>query len=225
MSDNKAVPLSSGVEELLQRLREEGVAAGRAEAEKIVADAEARARWIAEQAEEEAARLLARTREEAAHLEKTGREALHTAARDTLLSLKSTLTQRFTGEVKRLVGKGLGKEELLQQLILAVVGQVRPEVDRAAQVEIQLPREAVTWEELSQDPEQLAEGTLARFVQAVAGDGLRDGVSFSVAGERGIRIYLKDQNIMIDLSDEAIADMLIAHLQPRFRALLEGIVR
>ena len=227
MSDTNTVKTSSGVEELLQRLRDEGVAAGRAEAERIVADAEARARWLVEQTEEETERLRKQARKEAEHLQKTGREALNTAARDTLLSLKTTLTQRFTGEVKRLVGEELTKEDLLEQLIMAVVGRVREQVDRAGEVEVELPRELVNWEELARNPEELAEGSLARFVRVVAADGLRRGVSFGVASDhhRGIRLYLKDQNIMIDLSDEALAAMLLQHLQPRFRALLEGIVK
>jgi len=32
-------------------------------------------------------------------------------------------------------------------------------------------------------------------------------------------------NITIDLTDEAIAALLLQHLQPRFRAVLEGIVK
>ena len=32
-------------------------------------------------------------------------------------------------------------------------------------------------------------------------------------------------NIKIDLTDEAIAALLLQHLQPRFRAVLEGIVK
>jgi len=203
------------------------VAAGRAEAERIVADAEARARWLVEQAEEEIERLRRHARSEATHVEKTGREALATAARDTLLSLKTTLTQRFTGEVKRLVGEELTKEDLLEQLIMAVVGKTREQVDRAAEVEVELSRELVSYEELTRHPEELAEGSLARFVRVVAADGLRQGVTFGVSEDhrKGMRLYLKDQNIMLDLSDEALSAMLLSHLQPRFRALLEGIVK
>ncbi|WP_286019002.1 hypothetical protein, partial [Candidatus Venteria ishoeyi] len=54
---NTTTQISSGVEELLQRLRDEGVANGRAQAERIVQDAEARAAWILEQAKDEAERM------------------------------------------------------------------------------------------------------------------------------------------------------------------------
>jgi V/A-type H+-transporting ATPase subunit E len=41
----------------------------------------------------------------------------------------------------------------------------------------------------------------------------------------GIRVVLTENDLEIDLSDHAIADMLLQHLQPRFRALMQGIIR
>lgn len=49
---------SSGVENLIQRLREQGVEAGQSNAEKIVLDAQKRATWIVEEAELEAKQLI-----------------------------------------------------------------------------------------------------------------------------------------------------------------------
>jgi V/A-type H+-transporting ATPase subunit E len=43
-------------------------------------------------------------------------------------------------------------------------------------------------------------------------------------GGRGIRVRLKDEELELDLSDRAIADLLLEHLQPRFRAVMEGQV-
>ena len=50
----KDVPLSSGVDALIAKLRDEGVTAGRAEAEAIVADAKAEAERILSKAKTEA---------------------------------------------------------------------------------------------------------------------------------------------------------------------------
>ena len=36
---------------------------------------------------------------------------------------------------------------------------------------------------------------------------------------------MKDEDIVLDLTDEAVAGLLLLHLQPRFRAILEGIVK
>ena len=33
-----------------------------------------------------------------------------------------------------------------------------------------------------------------------------------------------DEELQIDLTDQAIANLLLKHLQPRFRAVMEGLV-
>ena len=56
---------------------------------------------------------------------------------------------------------------------------------------------------------------------------LREGVSFSASEDvqAGIRVQVKDKDIILDLTEEAVAGLLLQHLQPRFRAILEGIVK
>ena len=224
---DSAVHISSGVEALIERLREEGVARGRAEAEKIVREAEARATWIVNQAEEEAEHIRKQAREESDHLKRAGDEALNVAARDALLSLKSQLTQRFTVEVRRLVGIETRKQEVLQQLILEVAGRVKEQAAAARDVEVLLPGDVVGFEELSRNPEELEKGILTHFVKLTGDELLREGVTLGVArdGRGGIRLRLKEEGVMLDLSDEAVAGVILEHLQPRFRALLEGIVK
>jgi V/A-type H+/Na+-transporting ATPase subunit E len=38
-------------------------------------------------------------------------------------------------------------------------------------------------------------------------------------------IRLEDNAMMIEFTDKAVATLLLKHLQPRFRALLQGIVK
>ena len=56
---NEALPASSGVDGLIAKLRDEGVSAGREEAEKIVADARAKANEIVETFREESSSAVA----------------------------------------------------------------------------------------------------------------------------------------------------------------------
>lgn len=219
--------VSSGVQELLRRLRDEGVAEGRVHAERIVQDADTRATWILQQAEDEAARMRSEAHEEAEHLKHAGQEALKVAMRDAVLHLKGALEQRFTHEVRRLVGDEMRKRELLDRMILAVVGQAREQVEAAEAVEILLPRTVVDLEELRRHPGDLENGVLSECVRCVSQSITREGVTFkaSESDEGGIHIRLSDEHLSIDLSDRAVADLLLKHLQPRFRALLEGVVR
>jgi V/A-type H+-transporting ATPase subunit E len=223
-------PASSGVEELIRRLREEGVAQGQAEAEKRVQDAQAQANRILKQAEDEAQALRQQARQEAETFNRAGQEALQVAFRDTVLSLKNWLLRRFSDDVERLVSAEMSDREFLQRLILEVAGQVRERhgLDQeAGAMDILIPEEAVEVEELRRHPEELRAGTLSHFVLARAGSLLREGVALEVTPETrpGIRIRLVDRDVEIDLTDASVAALLLQHLQPRFRAFLEGMVR
>jgi V/A-type H+/Na+-transporting ATPase subunit E len=114
-------------------------------------------------------------------------------------------------------------------MILAVAGRARGEanVDGAADVEILLPRAAVGLDDLRRNPEEMREGSLIHFVAASAASILREGVTFGRADDEhgGIRVALRDRGVTVDLTDRAVADVILIHLQPRFRALLEGVVK
>lgn len=217
-----------GVKALIERLRNEGVAAGRSEAERIVAEAEQRAATIVAQAEAKARQLVDGAQREADALKAAGENALEVAARDAVLKLRSQLSSRLSDEVRRLMGEATRDHALLQQMILEVAGRARRDynLDAQARLQIVLPEEVVGIEELRRRPEELKEGTLTHFVVGLAGEMLRAGVEFTSApGFGGIKLRLVDSEVEIDLTDRAIAGIILEHLQPRFRAVMEGIVR
>jgi len=219
---------ASGVEELIKRLRHDGVEAGREEAERIINDAESRANWLVNQATEQAEEIVTKARREADRFRSAAEEALQVAARDAVLQMKDQLAQQFSDEIARLVRHEMEHEVLLERLILEVAGRVRRDasLDDAERIEILLPAGARDLADLRDDPEELRHGELSRYVIDVAGNLLRDGVTLKPSEEvkEGIRIRLTDEQIEMDLSSDAIAAHLLEHLLPRFRALLEGMV-
>ncbi len=220
---------SSGVDALIAKLREQGVAAGRSEGDRIVAEAKAKAKQIVDKAQEEAKSHSEASRKEAASYQAAGEEAIKTAMRDTILDMKSYLMQRFSSDVKRLVAREIREEALLRQIILEVAGRARERVEGvdAEQLEVILPEKMVGLAELRQDPDELQKGKLTDFVLGLSNDILREGVTFSASDdiESGIRVHMVDKDVTLDLTDEAIASLLLQYLQPRFRAILEGIVK
>ncbi|WP_435100488.1 hypothetical protein [Arhodomonas sp. AD133] len=220
--------VSSGVEALIERLRDEGVEQGREQARRIVADAESRASWMIEQAERDARAIRERAQEQAQRLESSAHEAIKVAARDTVLEMQSTLTHRFRGHLRWLVEETLSQEAFLQRLILELAARARADtpLEQEASVEIVLPRDVVGLEELRRRPEELREGSLSHFVVAMAREVLREGVDFTVGEhEHGLRVRLTEHDMEIDITEYTVAELLLEHLQPRFRAMLEGIVR
>ena len=228
MAEQTDHPTSAGVEALLDRLQAEGVRTGEAAAVRLIADAETRARTIRETAEREADAMIEAARKEAANLERGGKEALRVAMRDTVLDLKQAIANRFKGDLARLVSKHLQDEELLRQLIVEVAGKTARDADleQAGEIEVLLPADVVGLDELRRDPTGLRDGKLGHFVLGSAAELLRDGVTLGRApdGMVGIQVRLEDQDIVLDLTDKAVAEVILQHLQPRFRALLEGVI-
>nr|WP_305907982.1 hypothetical protein [Methylomarinum sp. Ch1-1]MDP4520782.1 hypothetical protein [Methylomarinum sp. Ch1-1] len=116
---------SSGVEALIERLKNEGLAAGQKKAEAIVLDAQKRAEWIVEEAEEEARQLKEQARQDVESMQAAAQDALQLAARDALIKLRDSLLNGFSQEVGRVVGEQMQDRTFMEKLILELAGSVR----------------------------------------------------------------------------------------------------
>ena len=94
---------SSGVQDLIARIRDDGVQAGRQEAEQILADARRQAARMIEEARSEVEEMRQKARAEIENEETAALEALKLAARDTGLRLEAEVVSAFESCVKRLV--------------------------------------------------------------------------------------------------------------------------
>jgi len=232
MTDPKApesAEVSLSVQALIDRLREEGVADGQSQAGRIVKDAERKAHTILKGAEDQARTMVEAARKEASELKSAGHEALKIAARDAVLDLRAQMTDSFTKDVQRLVSQEMEDEGLLRQMILEAVGRARDDagLKGATNLDVLLPHDAIGLEDLRRDPEELQEGTLTKFVLMLAREMLKQGLTFGQSQDdaKGIRIVSRDDEVTLELTDKAVASVILDHLQPRFRALLEGIVK
>ncbi|WP_321275865.1 hypothetical protein [Thiomicrorhabdus indica] len=216
--------LSSGVQDLVDRLREKGIEEGQRRAEEISGNAKKEAHEIIHAAKQEAEQILNKARHEKEQLEKSGRDGMNLAARDAILELKETLSHQFSEQVHGLVSHHLRDEALLQRMILEIAGKARPS-ESSGEMELLLPEDVVGLKELRLHPENVQEGTLSHFVLSVSAELLREGVTIDTHDGDGIRIRLVEEDIEIDLSTQAITNLFLEHLLPRFRALLEGSIK
>ncbi len=229
MSEQNTEVTSSGVESLIERLREQGVSAGQERAENIVLDAQKRAEWIIEEAKLEAQQLIVEAKKQSDALRMSGEDALKLATRDALLKLRDTLLGSFSKEVKRVVGQKMEQDAFLERLILQIASKVREQLDLDSQenISIFLPNSPVGVDELKNNPEEMKVGTLTHYTASIAADMLRKGVSIQVSEDiaKGLSVRLEADDMVIDFTDEMISALLLEHLQPRFRTLLQGIVK
>lgn len=221
-------PVSSGIDALINRLKKEGADEGRAEAQKLIAEAEARASDILAKADATAKSRTDDAAQESDRLKRAGREALKVAMRDAVLELKDGLSGRFAQRVRGTIAKLSTDDDVVKRMILAVASRARDEVgvDNARELEVILPHAVIGLDELRLNPREMREGSLGQFALQSAADMLRAGVTFGRSSDDagGIRIVLKDSGVVVDLTDAAVADVILRHLQPRFRAMLEGVV-
>jgi V/A-type H+-transporting ATPase subunit E len=218
-----AHPRVSGVQELIDRLRREGVTQGRSEAEALVIAAREEATRVLDTARREAEQITAAAQADAQRLKAAAEDSLRLAVRDAVLTLEEALRADFSVKLRRLIAHTMEDREFLERLILEVARRAMPE-DTGQSVEVLLPSDTITYEELQRDPKELAENSLSRFVLDLASDVLREGLTFAPDEDprRGLRISIKDQDIEIDLTEQAVTTLLMDHLAPRFRALMDG---
>jgi len=209
---------SSGVQELVQRLRDEGVAAGRREAEQIVATARAEAARILADARREAEELTRATGATIETERQAARAALELAWRDAMLQLREQLEVAFARRLQSLIASGLRDPEVLIGLVVDALRHVL-EADRSPdRAQLLVP------ESPAQDP--AAAAALDTLAATLARDLLQGGVEL-VHEQRsgaGVRVRLTERGIELALTEETLAALLLERLLPRFRALFEARV-
>ena len=213
---------SSGVEKLIARLRDEGVKAGEEGARKALEDAEKRASEIIAKANSDAEALLAKARAEIEADRIASKEALSIAIRDAVIEMKDRLTNHFRSKIKDLVTKELSDPNVLKELILSIAGRSAPDRDQSIQILL-----SNQWfADVSKSVTAAQSAAADPLIVSVSRDILREGVVVAPSGDStvGLRVRLEGQNVEIDLTDKAIAALILKHLVPRFRDLAEGVV-
>ncbi|KPK94638.1 MAG: ATP synthase subunit E [Deltaproteobacteria bacterium SM23_61] len=216
----ESTKIASGVQELIGRIRDEGVQSGRQEAEKILQKARDEAAKILSDAKAESQAMREKAQTDIEAYRAAALEALKLSARDTVLQLKSKVASSFEVFVRRLVTSATHDEEFIKALVLVLAGHVADEFIKDREVQILIDKAILSGQS---DPKLRERGK--QTIMALSSDMLREGIQLIPSGEvhGGARVRLVKDQLEIDLSDKALAHMLYQSLLPRFRAILEGI--
>jgi V/A-type H+-transporting ATPase subunit E len=216
----EAEQTSSGVQDLIARIRDDGVQAGRQEAEQLLANAQRQAARMLEDARAEVERMRQKARAEIQTEETAALEALKLAARDTGLRLEAEVVSAFESCVKRLVSPVAHDGSVIRALLLVLAGHAVEEFVK--QEEIQVLVSDLLFKEADESPE--LQERVRQEVLGITGEMLREGVELipSSEVEGGARVRLVGENLEIDLTEAAIHRVLMKHLLPRFRGIFEG---
>ena len=215
---------NSSVQVLINRLRDDGVKAGQEQADRLLKDAKDKAAKILAEAKTEADKLLKQARAQIAEEQNHAHEALRVAVRNTELDLEAGVKRTFETYVKRLISQEMRDENFLRQLLLAIVGKAAEEIPPDQALEVLLP------EKIFQPDAEMAQFTdagrerLQLFVRRTTSEILRAGVTLKPASDLsgGIQVRLVDQQVKFDFSEKALTELILKHLLPRYRAIVEG---
>jgi V/A-type H+-transporting ATPase subunit E len=207
---------SSGVKELIDRIRDEGVHSARAEADRILAEAKARAARIVADAKAEAAAIKKEARAAMEREQTATIEALRIAARDTELELRSAVMSGFEEHVRRLVTDVTTDGSVLRDMILVLAGRAADDLIQDKDAAILVPNRLA--DEVSAELDEF----LRQSTLALSADVLRQGIELIPSNEvqGGARVRLVGEDLEIDMSDEALSEMMLKLLLPRYRKIL-----
>jgi V/A-type H+-transporting ATPase subunit E len=214
---------AQGVQELIDRIRGEGVNAGREEGERILSEAKREAAALRAAAEAQARDTIARAREQIEREKAAGIEALKNAARDAMLELRGNVRAAFEQHVQRLVSAQMQDTGFVRSLILALAGHAADQFISDRDAVIFLSKElAGSPDAVPADPS--VQEKIRNAVLGSSGAMLREGITLlpedGVSG--GARVRLVGQDLEIDLTDRTVTRLLLKHLLPRYQAIVEG---
>jgi V/A-type H+-transporting ATPase subunit E len=223
MNRHDAVPgAAQGVQELIERIRGEGVRAAREEAERVLREAREQAASLRASVEAEARETVERARAQIAREQAAGVEALKNAARDAALELRGNVRAGFERYVQRLVSTDMQDSAFVRSLVLVLAGETaaRYVEDHDAVIFVS---NALAGGADATPPSTAIREKIRSAVLGAAGDMLREGLELlpadDVAG--GARVRLVGQDLEIDLTDTAVTRLLLKHLLPRYRDIVE----
>jgi len=189
-----------GIQALIERLRGEGIDAGREEAARLLEQARQDIERLRAVARQDADGLLDRARAQACIEQEASLAAIRLACRDSMLRLREDFLHQFGDRLRRRVRDELVDIDLLRRVLLALLTSGEAGKSNG------------NWH-----------SDLDELVRDVGTHMLADGIELVTdTGRAGMRLRLTGQDLELHVTEDAVTDLLMEHLLPRVRRLLDG---
>ena len=197
------------LQELTQKLYDEGLAKGKQDGEALLQKAVAEAEGIVKKAQEEAEAILAKARKDAEDFKVKVEGDVKMAAQQSVQATRTDIENLVVSKVvDGTVDKALSNEDYLKGIITAVAQKFS--ADEPADLSLVLP------ESLKAELEPFVKSELGKLL----GKGVEATFSKKVAG--GFKIGPKDGGYFVSLTDETFKDLIGSYLRPATKKLLFG---
>jgi len=201
--------MQNKLQELTDKLYNEGLAKGKEQGEQLLAQAEKDAAEIVAKAKEEAAAITAKAEKDAEDLRSKVESDLKMASDQTLQATKKDIENLVIGKIgTEKVSETLKDSGFIKEIIKAVAQKF--DTQEASDLELVLP------ESLKSELKPWVDGELAK--------SLKNGVSaqFTKKVGSGFNIGPKDGGWFVNLTDESFKELIAEYLRPVTRKLLFG---
>ena len=195
------------LQELIDKIKKDGIESASSEAVRIKHDAEAEAARIIQAAQKEAAGITSRGKADAERFEKAGKAAIEQAARNLILGFKAEL-QALLDRVIRQAATSAFKEEAFKQILPDLL---KTWISKTGTDSVDLLLSGEDLEKLK----SWAVGALAAELKN--GLELRSDRNLGA----GFRIAAKDGSAYYDFSAESVTELLSAYLNPQLAGILK----
>ena len=201
--------MQNKLQELTDKLYNEGLSKGKQEGEELLAKAKVQADDIITKAQAEAERILAAAQKQAEEIKTKTASDVKMAASQSIAATKKDIETLIVGKMTgEAVKKALSSADFIKELIQAVAEKFTTE----GPVDLNL----VLPESLKNDLEPFATKELAKIL----GAGVEASFSKKVAG--GFQIGPKDGGYFISFTEETFNQLISEYLRPATKKLLFG---
>jgi len=198
------------LQELLDKIRKEGVDAAKAEAAKVMGEAETQKKAMLDAAAKEAEAIVRKAKTEALQAEESSKAALFQLSRDSLLAFKAGLEGLLAAATKDEIVQAYGPEVMAEAIAAAVKGLAAGGSEDLA---VLLPPSLLS--KVEAKAASLLSAELKKGVVIKAGPGLSSG--FRIAEKGGAAYY--------DFSAETLADIFSIRVNSRLAESLKAAAK
>ena len=201
--------MQNKLQELTDRLYNEGLSKGKQEGEELLAKAKVQAEEIVAKAQAEAAQIIAAAQKQADELKTKTASDIKMAAAQSIAATKKDIETLIVGKMTEAdVKKALTSAEFVKEMIKAVAGKFT--TDGPVDLAVILP------ESLKSEVEPFVTNELAKTL----GAGVEASFSKKVSG--GFRIGPKEGGYFVSFTDETFNELISEYLRPATKKLLFG---
>ncbi len=195
------------LQELIDKIKKDGVASAEAKAQEIIAEAEKKAASIISSAEEKADSIIKSGKAETERMEKASIDAIRQAGRNLLISFRDGVNAQLSALITTETSK-VYNADMLKTLI--------PETVKAWASKDDVNSLSVL---LSEKDLKELEKDLGAALKEQINSGLEIKLDNSLT--KGFRIGTKDGSAFYDFSAESVADLFSAYLNPKTSAIMK----